>query len=137
MRYFLKICGSLFYDFLSVLVLVYFASFLPVVLLDRSIEAGNILMQLFVIIIAVSYFFYCFKKGQTFGMSVWRLRLESEDGRNISNAQIFIRILTAIFSFILFGIGYIYILFNKEAQSFHDITSRTRLKEKPVKTSKK
>jgi len=136
MKYFLKVCGSLFYDFLSVIVLIYFASFIPVVLLDRSIEAGNILMQLFVIIIAMSYFFYCFKKGQTFGMRVWRLRLESENGRNISNAQICIRILTAIFSFILFGIGYLYILFNKEAQSFHDITSKTRLKEQPVKTSK-
>ena len=61
MKFFFKVCAALFYDLLSISVLVYFASFLPIILSGTSIQAGNIELQLFIIMIAVFYFFYCFK----------------------------------------------------------------------------
>lgn len=133
MKFFLKISGALFYDLLSVLVLIYFTAFLPVILLEDSIITKNLIIQLFVPLVAISYFFYCFKKGQTFGMRAWGLELYSDNGDVVSNYQILVRILTASLSFIFFGIGYFFILFNDEKRSFHDIISKTRLKQRSPK----
>ena len=132
MKFFFKVCAALFYDLLSISVLVYFASFLPIILSGTSIQAGNIELQLFIIMIAVFYFFYCFKKGRTFGMQAWRLELQSETGGKISNYQILIRIVGGIFSFLFFGIGYLFILFNQRKRSLHDIASKTYLRQTPL-----
>jgi len=129
MKFFFKVCAALFYDLLSISVLVYFASFLPIILSGTSIQAGNIELQLFIIMIAVFYFFYCFKKGRTFGMQAWRLELQSENGGKISNYQILIRIIGGIFSFLFFGIEYLFILFNQRKRSLHDIASKTYLRQ--------
>ena len=132
MKFFFKVCAALFYDLLSILVLVYFASFLPIILSGALIEAGNIELQLFIIIIAAFYFFYCFKKGRTFGMQAWRLELQSENGGKISDYQILIRMIGGTFSFLFFGIGYLFILFNQRKRSLHDIASKTYLKQTPL-----
>ena len=132
MKFFFKVCAALFYDLLSISVLVYFASFLPIILSGTSIQAGNIELQLFIIMIAVFYFFYCFKKGRTFGMQAWRLELQSETGGKISDYQILIRIVGGIFSFLFFGIGYLFILFNQRKRSLHDIASKTYLRQTPL-----
>ena len=132
MKFFFKVCAALFYDLLSISVLVYFASFLPIILSGTSIQAGNIELQLFIIMIAVFYFFYCFKKGRTFGMQAWRLELQSETGGKISDYQIMIRIIGGIFSFLFFGIGYLFILFNQRKRSLHDIASKTYLRQTPL-----
>ena len=132
MKFFFKVCAALFYDLLSISVLVYFASFLPIILSGTSIQAGNIELQLFIIMIAVFYFFYCFKKGKTFGMQAWRLELQSENGGKISDYQILIRIIGGIFSFLFFGIGYLFILFNQRKRSLHDIASKTYLRQTPL-----
>ena len=132
MKFFFKVCAALLYDLLSISVLVYFASFLPIILSGTSIQAGNIELQLFIIMIAVFYFFYCFKKGRTFGMQAWRLELQSETGGKISDYQILIRIIGGIFSFLFFGIGYLFILFNQRKRSLHDIASKTYLRQTPL-----
>ena len=132
MKFFFKVCAALFYDLLSISVLVYFASFLPIILSGTSIQAGNIELQLFIILIAVFYFFYCFKKGKTFGMQAWRLELQSENGGKISDYQILIRIIGGIVSFLFFGIGYLFILFNHRKRSLHDIASKTYLRQTPL-----
>lgn len=132
MKFFFKVCAALLYDLLSISVLVYFASFLPVILSGTSIEAGNIELQLFIIIIAVFYFFYCFKRGRTFGMQAWRLELTSENGGKITDYQILVRMIGGIFSFLFFGIGYLFILFNHRKRSLHDIASKTYLRQTPL-----
>ena len=132
MKFFFKVCAALFYDLLSISVLVYFASFLPIILSGTSIQAGNIELQLFIIMIAVFYFFYCFKKGRTFGMQAWRLELQSENGGKISDYQILIRMIGGTFSFLFFGIGYLFILFNQRKRSLHDIASKTYLRQTPL-----
>ena len=132
MKFFLKVCAALFYDLLSISVLVYFASFLPIILSRSSIEAGSIGLQLFIIAIAIFYFFYCFKKGKTFGMQAWRLELQSENGGKVSDYQILVRMIGGVFSFLIFGIGYIFILFNQRKRSLHDIASKTYLRQTPL-----
>ncbi len=130
MKFFFRVCGALFYDLLAVLVLIYFASFLPIILLESSISAGNIILQLFITGIAILYFFYCFKKGRTFGMQAWRLELHSEDGGKVSDFQILLRIIGGIFSFFFFGLGYLYMLLDHKNRTLHDIASKTYLKKK-------
>lgn len=132
MKFFFRVCAALCYDLLSISVLVYFASFLPIILSGNSIEAGNKGLQLFIIIISILYFFYCFKKGKTFGMQAWRLELQSENGGKISDYQIMIRMIGGIFSFLFFGIGYLFILFNQRKRSLHDIASKTYLRQTPL-----
>lgn len=130
MKFFFRVFGALLYDILSVLVLVYFASFLPVILLESSIEPGNIKLQLFIATIAMLYFFYCFRKGRTFGMQAWQLELQSENGSKVTDYQILVRIIGGIFSFLFFGLGYIYMLFDHKNRTLHDIASKTYLRQK-------
>ena len=65
-------------------------------------------------------------------LEAWRLELQSENGGKISDYQILIRMIGGTFSFLFFGIGYLFILFNRRKRSLHDIASKTYLKQTPL-----
>lgn len=65
--------------------------------------------------------------GQTLGMRAWRLRLEDELGGPISLNQAAKRSLAALISFAALGLGYFWVLVDRENRSWHDRYSGTRL----------
>ena len=65
--------------------------------------------------------------GQTLGMRTWKLKLISKDGSNVSWDQAFIRCFTALVSWGAFGLGFLWVLFNKEKKTWHDMASNTIL----------
>lgn len=58
--------------------------------------------------------------GQTLGMQVWGIRVQNADGTAISLWQALLRFLVAIASGLTFGLGYLWILFDKRRLSWHD-----------------
>lgn len=70
--------------------------------------------------------------GQTLGMQAWRIRVENADGSTISVYQSVMRFFAAILSLLLFGLGYLMILFNPARLSLHDKISGTVVVRVPL-----
>lgn len=71
--------------------------------------------------------------GQTLGMRAWRLRLLTTNGENLSLLQCLLRLVAAVPSFALAGLGYFWILIDKDKLAWHDRYSETRVIREPKK----
>ena len=74
----------------------------------------------------IGFFVYFWKNtGQTLGMLVWEIKLVSNNQKPISYGQAFIRIMAAIPSVGLFGLGYIGLLLGAKNRTWHDAIAKT------------
>lgn len=76
-------------------------------------------------------------KGQTLGMQVWGLRIQNTDGTAISLWQAMLRFLVAIASFLCIGLGYFWMLLDKQGRTWHDIYSDSQVVRLPKGIHKK
>ncbi len=105
---------------------------------DNGMLDGDILLRL--LLIGVSLFFYLSfwtLKGQTLGMQVWRIRVEQPNGDAITRKQGVIRFLVAQPAWLCGGLGLLWMLWDKQARTWQDIASGTRLVTLPKGTYKK
>ncbi|MDA8694024.1 RDD family protein [Pseudomonadales bacterium] len=76
----------------------------------------------------MGFFVYFWRNtGQTLGMLVWKIKLVSCDETAISYRQALLRIIAAIPSVALLGLGYIGLLFGSKRQTWHDQLSKTKV----------
>jgi uncharacterized RDD family membrane protein YckC len=75
--------------------------------------------------------------GQTLGMQVWGVRIQNTDGTAISLWQALLRFVVAMASWLLLGLGFLWVLWDKESRSWHDIYSDSRTVQLPKHTHKK
>jgi uncharacterized RDD family membrane protein YckC len=115
----LRLFGAILYDFLLVFSLVFSLGILGVAFkLEQE-------LVFWVITLPASYFYFVYswvKTGQTLGMKSWRIKIQNATYKTAS-----IRFFASIFSWIIFGFGYFYVLFNKNNLSLHDKISNTFL----------
>jgi uncharacterized RDD family membrane protein YckC len=74
--------------------------------------------------------FYCFfwlKVGQTVAMKAWKIRLVSTSNSELTPQQCVVRCLTGFLSLSCFGLGYFWILVDKDKLALHDRISKTRV----------
>lgn len=72
--------------------------------------------------------FFCFfwrRAGMTLGMQAWGLRVQTLDGETITLKQSLIRCVVAWPSLAVFGLGYWWLLFDRQQRSWPDIASQT------------
>ena len=65
--------------------------------------------------------------GRTLGMQSWGLRLETLDGYKPNIIQCSIRFFAAIVSWLPFGLGFWWQLFDKQNLTWHDRISKTKI----------
>ena len=65
--------------------------------------------------------------GQTLGMQVWGIRVQNADGSRISLWQALLRFMVSIASWLCAGLGFFWVLVDKQKRSWHDIYSNTQL----------
>ena len=102
---------------------------LTVVLLVAVTGAAvhGIWVQLLLLIEAYAFFvFFWLRRGQTLGMLAWRLRVTGGDGP-ISPRQAHLRIVGAILSLACFGLGHLWMLFDRNGRTWPDMLSRSRI----------
>ncbi|MBA2781212.1 RDD family protein [Billgrantia kenyensis] len=91
-------------------------------------EAQRLVLQLLLLAGAFVFFaFFWMRGGMTLGMQAWRLRVQTLDGYTITQVQCLVRYLVAWVSLAAFGLGYLWILFDREGRSWPDIASGTRV----------
>ena len=129
---FLKRVLALIYDSLLIAAIIIVASLLLVFINGEYPKPGTLLSVIqFLISILVGPFFYSYfwltNDGQTTGMQAWKIKLVSSNESKLNMKQTYLRCLISVISFLFIGIGYFWILFNKNNLSWSDIATKTRV----------
>ena len=129
---FLKRILALVYDSLLIGAIVLVLSLLLVFVNSGYPESGSFVsfIQFFILVFAGPIFYSYFwiaNKGQTTGMQAWKIRLISINETKLNAKQTFIRCLISVISFLFFGIGYFWILYDKNNLSWSDIVTKTKI----------
>ena len=123
--------AAMFYDGLALLAIWFFAT-LAIVVVRRGValDAGNPFFTLYLAVTAYAYFGYCWgRTGQTLGMKSWRFRLVPIAGRGpITWQHTTVRLLGATVSLAACGLGYLWVLFDRDGCTWHDRLSGTCLR---------
>lgn len=92
----------------------------------EAFASDNLYFHAYLIFISfVFYAWFWINGGQTLGLKAWKLKILNEDRRPITWQQALIRFIGAIVSWIAFGLGFIWILIDRDKRAWHDRLSRT------------
>ena len=121
--------GAILYDSLLVLALLMLAT-LPFIGLrgGEPVEPGDTSYQFAMLFVAWLFFAgFWTRSGRTLGMQSWGLQLETMDGGRPTLASASVRFIAAIISWIPFGLGFLWQLWDRDKLAWHDRISGTRL----------
>lgn len=83
-------------------------------------------------IISFLYYSHSWRRGgQTIGMKAWRIYVTTLDGTPIRLSHCMLRSATGLFSLVIVGLGYFWMLIDKKERTWHDIASLTRVVYRP------
>ena len=129
----LRRLAAIFYDTLLVAALWFLAT-MPFIAsqggehLDSSSGALHIVYQLTLVLVTYAFFVgFWIARGRTLGMQSWGLQLESVDGSVPGIGAATLRFVAACLSWAVFGLGFVWQLWDAERLTWHDRLSRTRL----------
>jgi uncharacterized RDD family membrane protein YckC len=126
----LRRIAAIVYDSLLLLAVLFVAAS-PFVIITGGSRQGMLVHLLFQIyLLAVSFIFFAWfwiHGGQTLGMRAWRLQIVREDGGKLGWRDAALRFFSAMLSWLCFGLGFLWILIDKERLAWHDRLSRTRV----------
>lgn len=132
----LRRLGAIFYDSLLFGASVGIVGGIISTILSRimgmeSIPPGsalaNSLFVLYVVLFFLLFGWFWTHGGQTLGMRAWKIRVVTNDGDALNWQQAFFRFSAALFSWAVFGVGFMIAIFDPEKKGWHDRFSRTRL----------
>lgn len=118
--------ASIAYDSLLVGAIWMLGGALVIVPAGDAVQPGSRLFQLYLWLLAWSYFAVCWRRGQTVGMRAWRIRLISKTG-DAGWLQTLVRYAVAWVSALSLGAGFLWAYANTDRATWHDIASGTRL----------
>ena len=125
----LRLAACLLYDGLVVLALS-FALALGFILLfgDASHGLKRYALQLFLWLGIGLYFVWCWRKsGQTLAMQTWQLKLSRGHTNLLNWPQALIRYALASLSLGVFGLGFVWAVFDREGLFLHDRLLNNRI----------
>ncbi|MGH8354173.1 MAG: RDD family protein [Pseudomonas sp.] len=142
--------AAMFYDFLLCVALLMVVSFLYKLALmglygeaqlkqlsDSGALDGDPLLSTLLFFSLFGFFTkFWTHGGQTLGMQVWGIRVQNADGSAIDLWQALLRFLLAILSWLCLGLGFLWILWDNQKRSWHDIYSGSCVVQLPKKPRK-
>lgn len=131
---FFRRMGAIFYDGILLFSLLFVAA-IPVVVLyekfvGRPLYGEPAYYPFLVYLYGIAFIYFglpWIKTGQTPGMKIWGIRLESTSQRPIDWITALKRFVVAMISWLLFGAGFLVILFSRDKLAWHDAASGTRV----------
>ncbi len=80
-------------------------------------------------LVAVCALFYAgfWTRGETLGLRAWKLRLEGPDGRPPGWGRALLRFAAALLSWLPAGLGFLWVLVDRDRLAWHDRLSKTHL----------
>ena len=117
------------YDCLLLLALMIIAT-LPLIVLraGESIPASNPAYQIVLLLLSLVFFAgFWAHGGQTLGMRAWRLRLTTPSGGPVRLRAAVLRYFATLLSLAALGVGFLWMLVDRDGLSWHDRWSGTRI----------
>jgi uncharacterized RDD family membrane protein YckC len=125
--------AAILYDSLLILALMFLATLPYIGSRDgEPVDPGYLPYQL--TLLGVVWLFlagFWSYSGRTLGMQAWRLSVEDRNGKSPSLASATVRFFAAIVSWLPFGLGFLWQLWDKDGLTWHDRLSGTRLIHHP------
>ena len=125
----LRHLAVIIYDFLLLVALLFLATAL-LLPFNGGKAFTNQQVFYFLYLLAVSFFFYGWfwtHGGQTLGLRAWKIKVLNDKYELVNWRQACIRFTVSLFSWGLLGLGFLWILVDKNQRSWHDIASKTGL----------
>lgn len=126
----LRRIGSMLYDILLIFALMIIVTYAFIAARSgESVEPDDNLIYQVTLVLVVYFFFVGFwvRSGRTLGMQSWRLQLVDENGFRPSLKAATIRFFSALISWLPFGLGFLWQLWDKNKLTWHDRISKTRI----------
>jgi uncharacterized RDD family membrane protein YckC len=104
------------------------ATFVASVIVGHSVSWSrtNTIIEVAYFLWLFIYFAYCWAaSGKTFGMAMLGVRVVAADGADATARQAVVRTLALPLSFLLFGLGFIGILLQRDRRALHDLIAGT------------
>ncbi|MDR4513301.1 RDD family protein [Nitrosomonas sp.] len=120
---------SLLYEFLILLAVIFIASFIFHLIFRDANSFYFIPLYQFYLLIIMGYYFIWFwtHGGQTLAMQTWKIRVVTVDGNTLDKRKAITRYLIAVIGIMLFGIGILWALIDRDHQFLHDRLAGTRV----------
>lgn len=118
--------AAIFYDFLLLLSVLFFATALILPFNAGQAFTQHWLYSLY--LLTVTFIFYGWfwtHGGQTLGLKAWKLQVLTIDRQSITWSQAFLRFNGAIVSWCALGLGFCWSLIDKNKRCWHDVFSKT------------
>ena len=136
----LRRLASMFYEAWLILALWFVVNAcligLRVLTASSKLEHGSLALSglwldalffLMLLTVVVFYSYFWLKSGQTLAMQAWKIKLVSTNGSPLTLKHCLIRIFVSWISLACLGLGYIWCIWDKDKQTWHDKLSQTRL----------
>jgi uncharacterized RDD family membrane protein YckC len=123
-----RLLAALVYDWLLlVAIAMVYALVVVAVRGFREVEPGTWWFSAGLVAVGAFYFAWCWTQGgRTLGMQAWRLRLQRSEGERLPGwGQALLRCVAAFVSLLPVGLGYWWMLFDRDRRSWHDRLSGT------------
>jgi uncharacterized RDD family membrane protein YckC len=115
------------YDGLVLLAILMFAGAVWVALRRAPAPPGDWLFRFYVLGIAAVFYGAFWTRGETLGMRAWKLRIVAADGRPPGWGRAMLRFAVALVSWSALGLGFLWVLVDRDRLAWHDRASGTRL----------
>ena len=115
------------YDGLVLVAVLMVAGAAWVALSGAAAPPGNWVFRAYLLAVSALFLGTFWRRGETLGMRAWKLRLEGTDGRPPGWGRVLLRFATALVSWAAFGLGFLWVLVDRENLAWHDRLSGTRL----------
>jgi uncharacterized RDD family membrane protein YckC len=125
---FFRYLGAIFYDLILVIAVFFVATAILLPFNQGEAIHSSFLFPLY--LLSVSFVFYGWfwtHGGQTLGLRAWKLRLVNHKQNDISWKQALIRYLTAGASWLVFGLGIIWRVWQKNGKTWQDLSSKSSI----------
>ena len=120
------------YDWLLVIALMMILSTPVIAILGDAISPANLLYRAAMLLVAVAFFTgFWSHGGQTLGMKAWRLKLRRRDGSPVTLARAGLRFAIASAALLAAGLGFVWMLWDKDGLTWHDRWSDTTVELLP------
>jgi uncharacterized RDD family membrane protein YckC len=130
----LRRLAALFYDTLLLLGVLMTVTWLLLLLTrgeaitHETVGAFEYLYRAVLLGLVIAYYgFSWIRSGQTLGMLAWRIRVVRSDGGLLRWHDALLRLAASILSWLPAGLGYFWMLFDRDDLTWHDRLSRTRV----------
>lgn len=130
----LRRLAAMFYDALLLVAILLIAVALALLLSSGTFTYHNPFFRTLMFLLCfIFYTWFWLHGGQTLGMSTWRMRVQRRDGGPITLWQAVLRFMLAIPCLALGGLGFFWMLLDRDRQTLYDRLSHTVMVVLPKK----